>query len=189
MFVQASPDAPSIDLYVDSVLVDSNVTYPNSTKYIECSAGSRTMRLVRPGTPETLYLALVPFLAGWNYTIFGVDSVAKYHSMLLVDDLTPPATGKAALRFVHVSPNAPAVDLVMGTVTLFTNEAFKSATEFVPLDAATYSFEVKETGTPTVLASARNIPLIPGKIYTLFVRGFAGSVGITAPDAGLLVHN
>jgi hypothetical protein len=190
MFVQASPDAPPADLYVDSVRVDSNLAYPNCTKYLDIAAGLRTVALIRPGVLQTLYLAMVPVTAGWNYTIFGIDSVARYSSMLLVDNLTAPGAGKASLRFVHASPNSPAADLVIeGSITLFTNKAFKSKTDFVPIDAGTYTFDVKTSGTPTVLASAHNVLLAAGKIYTLYVRGFAGSVETTALDTGLLVHN
>lgn len=190
MFVQASPDAPPVDLYVDSTRVDSNIAYPNGTTYVSFSAGLRTLRVARPGSLKTLYQALVPVNAGWNYTIFGVDSVTRYSFMLLVDNLQTPGSGKASLRFVHVSPNAPAVDLVVrGGITLFTNEAFKSKTDLIPLDAGTYTFDVKVTSTPTVLASASNVSLSTGKIYTLYVRGFAGSTGPTALNAGLLIHN
>lgn len=190
LFVQASPDAPPAELYVDSVLVDTNIVYPENTRYIDFAAGSRTLRVVQPGSQVTLYLALVPVTAGWNYTIFGTDSAAKYNSLLLVDNLSTPGAGKANFRFVHVSPNAPSVDLVVqGGITLFMNETFKSKTDFIPLDAGTYSFDVKVSGRPTVLASATSISLAAGKIYTLYLRGFAGSSGNTALDTGLLVHN
>jgi hypothetical protein len=190
MFVQASPDAPAIDLYVDNTRVDSNFVYPGSTKYIEVSAGLRTLRVMRSGALDTLCLSQIPVTGGLSYTIFSVDSVANCYSMLLVDNLSPPATGKANLRFVHVSPNAPPVDLVVeGGITLFTDKSFKGRPDFVPIDAGTYTFDVKVAGTSTVLASARDVLLEGGKIYTLYLRGFAGSTGITAIDASILVHN
>jgi hypothetical protein len=190
MFVQASPDALPVDLLVDSMRVDSNIAYPNSTHYINFDSGTKKLKIVRPGTMQTIFLALVPVTAPMSYTIFGVDSVAKYYSMLLVDNLSPPGSGKSKLRFVNVSPNAPPVDLVVhGGITLFTNEPFKGKTDFVPLDAGSYSFDVKITGTPTVLASVNNLALQDGKIYTLYIRGFAGRAGITAIDASILIHN
>ncbi len=189
-FVQASPDAPPADLYIDSTRVDSSIAYPGSTNYRDIAAGTRVLRIVRPGTTQTLYLAQVPVVSGWNYTIFGIDSVSNYYSMLLVDNLAPPPAGKANLRFVHVSPNAPAADLVIRNgITLFTNEAFKSKTDFISLNAGTYTFDVKVSGTPTLLASVSNDSLAAGKIYTIYLRGFAGSTGSTALGTSLLVHN
>ncbi len=163
MFVQASPDAPPLDLYVDSTRVDSSIVYPRNTNYMNIDAGTRILRIVRPGTMQTLYLAQVPVVSGWNYTIIGVDSVANYYSMLLVDNLALPPAGKANLRFVQVSPNAPAVDLVIRNgITLFTNRGFKSKTDFIALDAGVYTFDVKVSGTPTLLASVSGDSLTAG---------------------------
>ena len=190
MFVQTSPDAPSVDLYVDSVRVDSNVTYPNATGYIPFTTGLRTLSIMRSGSRDTVQRAVVPVTAGFYYTIFGMDSIARFSSMLLVDNLAPPAAGTAKLRFVQLSPNAPPVDLVVeGSITLFTEEAFTNSTDFVSMNAGTYSFDVKISGTPTILTSAHNVTIASGKIYTLFVRGFTGGVGVTALDTGLLTHN
>ncbi len=101
----------------------------------------------------------------------------------------PPAEAERA-RQLRCGSRSPAADLVIqGSITLFTNKAFKSKTDFISIDAGTYTFDVKTSGTPTVLASAHNVLLAAGKIYTLYVRGFAGSVETTALDTGLLVHN
>jgi hypothetical protein len=79
--------------------------------------------------------------------------------------------------------------VIQGSITLCTNKAFKSKADFIFIDAGSYTFDVKTSGTPTVLASAHNVLLATGKIYTLYVRGCAGGIQTKALDTGLLVHN
>ena len=91
----------------------------------------------------------------------------------LLRDLTAPAAGKAHVRFIHLSPDAPAVDITLsdGTV-LFGNYEFKQATGFTPLDAATYNLQVSLAGTSTVVLDRPGITLEDGKIYTVFSYNF-----------------
>ena len=72
--------------------------------------------------PTTVINADLPVTAGSYYTVFAADSVANIAPLVLADDLTTPAAGKAHVRFVHLSPNAPAVDVaVTAGPVLFAN--------------------------------------------------------------------
>ncbi len=105
-----------------------------------------------------------------NYSVFAIDSVSKISALVLTDDSTAPASGKAHVRFVHLSPNAPAVDVaVTGGAVVFGNKAFKDYTAFTPLDAGTYNLEVRVAGTSTVALPLPGITLQAGKIYRFLV--------------------
>ena len=54
------------------------------------------------------------------------------------------------MRFVHASPDAPAVDITLPDGTaIFSNIAFKEVGDYTPVDAGTYDLEVRPTGTST----------------------------------------
>lgn len=109
---------------------------------------------------------------------------------MLTDDLTAPASGKAHVRFVHLSPNAPAVDVaVTGGAVVFGNKSFKDYTAFTPLDAGTYNLEVRVAGTSTVALPLPGITLQAGKIYTVFAKGFLGGTGSQALGAQIIANN
>ena len=101
-----------------------------------------------------------------------------------------PAAGKAHVRFVHLSPNAPAVDVAVASsgAVVFSNKSFKDATAFTPLDAGDYNLDVRVAGTSTVALVLPTITLEAGKIYTVFAKGFLGGAGAQALGAQIIVN-
>ena len=190
MTVHASPNAPAVDLLVDNAVAGTGLAFPNSTAYLEVRNGTRNVKVNVSGTSTTVINADLPVTAGSSYTVFAADSVSKIAPVVLADDLTTPASGKAHVRFVHLSPNAPAVDVaVTGGPVLFANKSFKGYTAFTPVDAGTYNLEVRLAGTATVALPLPGITLTAGKIYTVFARGFAGGTGAQALGAQIIVNN
>ena len=122
--------------------------------------------------------------------MFAVNNVTSIEAIVLEDDLTAPASGKAHVRFIHLSPNAPAVDITLtdGTV-VFGDYIFKEASAFTPLNAATYNLQVRLAGTSTVVLELPNIALTTGKIYTVFAKGLVGGTGTQALGAKIIVNN
>jgi hypothetical protein len=190
MAVHASPDAPAVDLLVDNVVAGTNLTYPNNTPYLQVRAGTRNIKVNVAGTSTTVINADLPLTAGSYYTVFAADAVASIAPLVLADDLTAPAAGKAHVRFVHLSPNAPAVDVaVTSGPVLFPNTAFKGYSAFTPVDAGTYDLEVRLAGTSTVVLPLPGISLTAGKIYTVWAKGLVGGAGAQALGAQIIVNN
>lgn len=190
MAVHASPDAPAVDLLVDNVVAGSGLAYPNNTAYLSVASGTRNVKVRVAGTTTTVIDANLPVAGGVNYSVFATGPVAALQPLVLTDDLTTPASGKAHVRFVHLSPDAPAVDVaVTGGPVLFPNQAFRGYTAFTPVDAATYDLEVRLAGTTTVALAVPGVTLQAGKIYTVFAKGFAGGSGAQALGAQVIVNN
>lgn len=191
--IHASPDAPGVDLLVDNEKVNSSaLVFPNNTGYLNVNAGTRNIKVNAAGTTTSVINADVPFEANKNYSLFAINRLASIEALLVEDDLSTPAAGKAHVRFIHLSPDAPAVDITTNTGTvLFGNVAFKSGTAFTPLDAGTYNLQVRVAGTNTVALPLPGITLEAGKIYTVFARGFlvppAGNTN--ALGAQIIVNN
>ncbi|WP_347157168.1 DUF4397 domain-containing protein [Pontibacter chitinilyticus] len=180
MVVHASPDAPGVDLLIDNTKVNSAaLTYPNNTGYLAVAAGTRNVKVNAAGTSTTVINADVPLAEDKSYTIFAANTLANIEPLVLEDNLASPASGKAHVRFVHLSPDAPAVDIaVQGGPVLFSNKSFKSATDFTPVDAGTYTLEVRPAGTEDVVLTVPDVQLQNGKIYTIFAKG------LLTPPAG-----
>lgn len=189
LVTHASPDAPGVDLLVDNVVAGTNLTFPNSTGYLEVNAGTRNVKVNVTGTSTTAIQANLNLEANKIYSVFAVNNVASIEPLVLVDDLTAPATGKAHVRFIHLSPNAPAVDITTNTgAVVFANYTFKKASAFTPLDAGTYNLQVRLAGTSTVVLDLPGITLTSGKIYTVFAKGLVGGTGSQALGAQIIVN-
>jgi Domain of unknown function (DUF4397) len=195
LVTHASPNAPGVDLLVDDTKVNNAaLTFPNSTAYLQVKSGTRNIKVNVTGTSTSVINANVPFTENKNYSLFAIDSVSKISALLIEDDLTAPAAGKAHVRFIHLSPNAPAVDVaVTGGAVVFGNKSFKDGTAFTPLAAGSYNLEVRVAGTtpPTTAAVLLlpNITLTAGKIYTVFAKGFLNGTGAQALGAQIIANN
>jgi len=188
--VHASPDAPGVDLLVDNTVAGTNLTFPNNTGYLTVPSGTRNVKVNVTGTSTTVIEANIDFMEDKNYSVFAVNSVANIEAVLIEDDLTTPAQGKAHVRFIHLSPDAPAVDVTLmdGTV-VFSNNSFKDFTAFTPLNAGSYDLEVRVAGTTTVALDLPVINLEAGKIYTVFAKGFLNGNGQQQLGAEIIVNN
>ncbi len=191
LVAHASPDAPGVDLLVDDTKVNSAaLTFPNNTGYLMVDAGTRNIKVNVTGTSTTVIEADLPLTQDANYSVFAVDSVANISALVITDDLTAPASGKAHVRFIHLSPDAPAVDIAVdGGAVVFGSYSFKEYTAFTPLDAGSYDLEVRVAGTATVALDLDPITLEAGKIYTVFAKGFLGGTGAQALGAEIIVNN
>lgn len=182
LVIHASPNAPGVDLLVDNTKVNSApLTFPNNTGYLDVNAGSRNFKVNVAGTSTTAIDATANLGANKNYSVFAINSQANnagttFEALVLEDNLAAPASGQAHVRFVHLSPDAPAVDIVNVTgganTILIANKAYKTYTDFIPLPAGTYDLAVRVAGTQTTALSLPGVTLQAGKILTVFARGF-----------------
>lgn len=190
MVIHSSPNAPSVDLLVDNQVAGTNLVFPDNTPYLEVNSGMRNFKVNVSGTSTTVIDVSPSLTINTSYSVFAVNSVSSIEPLLLTDDLSTPASGKAHVRFIHLSPDAPAVDITLtdGTI-VFGNRAFKDFTPFTPLNAGTYNLQVRVAGTSTVALDLPGITLQAGKIYTVFAKGFLAGSGAQALGAQIIVNN
>lgn len=182
MVVHASPDAPAVDLLVDDEEVAADLTYPENTGYLTVEAGSRNIKVNLAGTSTSVIDAEGNFVKDQSYTVFAIGTAdetdaADIGALVLQDDLTAPAAGNAKVRFVHLSPDAPDVDIVNITdptneAVLFDGQGYSEASTFASVPAGTYNLEVRTDADGTVVLPLNGIMLEAGKIYTVFANGF-----------------
>jgi LPXTG-motif cell wall-anchored protein len=174
--VHASPDAPAVDVWVNGEVAFSNAPFKGITSYAELAAGSYQVQVSPTGATEPIVIdATLDLAAGTDYTVVAVGQLADIEPLVLIDNNAAPAAGKAHVRFVHASPDAPAVDIaVTGGPVLFSNVPFKGTGDYLPVDAGTYDLEARLAGTETVALSVPGVALEEGKVYTIFAMGLAG---------------
>lgn len=199
LVTHASPNAPGVDLLVDNVKVNATaLTFPNNTGYLKVNAGTRNIKVNAAGTSTTVINADIPFTKDKNYSVFAYNQLASIGAILVEDNLAAPASGKAHIRFFHLSPGAPAVTVGVlsgSTFTaVFSNRSFETQATaaanqaFTPVDAGTYTFDVRVAGTSTSVLNLPGITLQAGKIYTVFARGIVGNT-TTPLGASIILHN
>lgn len=174
--IHASPDAPAVDVYANGNAVLQDVAFPAISDYLSVPPGEYQIEVFAAGSDpdtdapvidETLTLA-----AGTDYTVAAVGQLADISAAVFEDDNSATAPGKAHVKVIHASPDAPAVDIaVAGGPVLFPNLAFPNAVGPAPVDAGTYDLEVRAAGTSTVALALDGVTLEEGKVYTVVAVG------------------
>lgn len=180
--VHASPDAPAVDILVNGVPAFTNVPFQAVSDYATLPPGTYNLQVVPTGTTSPVVIdADVTLEAGKDYTVAATDLLANITPLVLVDDNSAPAAGNAHVRFVHASPDAPAVDIaVAGGPVLFGDYEFTEFSPYTPVPAGTYDLEVRLAGSTTVALPLPGITLEAGKVYTAFAMGLVGNSTLTA---------
>ena len=172
--VHASPDAPAVDVYVDGNKALTNVPFFAASDYLDVPAGPHDIKVTPTGDANTAVIDAkgVTVEAGKAYTIAAVGKVAEIKPVVLADNLAAPAPGKAHVRVVHASPDAPAVDIkVKGGPTLISGLAFPKDSGYNPVDAGSYDLVVTPAGSEIVALDLAGTQLEAGKIYDIFAVG------------------
>jgi hypothetical protein len=173
--VHASPDAPAVDVWVNDNAAFTNAPFKGITDYASLETGTYNVKVVPTGATEPVVIEADLTLEAKDYTVVALGTLENIEPLVLVDNNGAPAAGKAHVRFVHASPDAPAVDIaVKGGPVLFSNIAFKEVGDYLPVDAGTYDLEVRLAGTETVALAVPGLALADGTVYTVFAMGLAG---------------
>lgn len=181
--LHASYDAPAVDVYVDGSKVLSNVAFKGISAYLPVPAGAHTLAIDAAGTTTTVISTSASVEAGKHYTVAAIDPLASIKFAVFNDDAAPTA-GTARLRVVHLSPDAPAVDVaVAGQAPAdapVKSLAFPKASGYLAIPGATYHFQVRAAGTTTVALDLPGVALADGTAYSVFAVGSMKASGAQA---------
>ncbi len=179
-----SPDAPSVDIWVNGARILENVPFQTVSNYLMVTSGQHWIQVTPAGTSEPVVIdAVVSLSQNMAYTVAatGLLGDGDLQPIVLMDDLTTDPT-QSKIRFVHTSPDAPAVDVALanGGAVLFGNVSFRQAAEYLTVASQTYDLEVRLAGTNTVVLPLSGVPLGAGMNYTVFAIGLAGDGSLSA---------
>lgn len=178
-----SPDAPNVNVIVDGDAVLEDVAFSEISDFMSLSAGSYDVEIVPVGGDDAVISATLDLEADTYYTVLAIGRVDAIDTLVLTDEFeTMELEGdESSLRFVHCSPDAPAVDLrlVDGTV-LFEGIEFGDVAEFLTVDAERYDVEVIPSGTDDVVLSLSDLTLEGGIFYTAIAMGILGDDSLDA---------
>jgi len=185
--INASPDSQPLDFYLNNNMVN---VYPlrfgYGLDYFRAYTGKRTATFTMAGTQQQVKSDTLTVNTDKFYSIFLANKASSPDMVILTDSIAKPASGMATIRFVNLSPDAPAADLVIkGGATLAANKTYKSASGFTAVQGGNYTLEVHQAGTSTVLATLDNTTITNGSVYTVWLQGFAAATDNTKLSADI----
>ncbi|WP_069658173.1 DUF4397 domain-containing protein [Arcticibacter eurypsychrophilus] len=188
--VNAAEASPAQDVFInDTKLNSSAVAYSQSTGYITTpnSGNDRRIEFRTAGTANVYESEDTDLRQNRNYTVFLTGTGSSADIQVAEDDLSAPSSGKAKVRFIHVSGAvAEDIDIYNGTVKIAGDlERGDEITAFQDVNAGVTGFGILPFGNINITA-VTNITfgaLEAGKIYTIVIYGS------TTASANVIAHN
>ncbi|SOD19596.1 DUF4397 domain-containing protein [Pedobacter xixiisoli] len=190
--IQASPTTELLDVYVDNSRANgSEFEFGSKIGYLSAFSGNRAFNVTKRGTSNSLKSLQHTLKPQAGYSLFVANTFANIEFLMLEDNLEKPATGKAKIRFVNLSPDGGTLSLnVNGAATdLVLNKAFKEYSTFEAVDAAeSVTLNIKNSSGATE-SSITAVKLEDGKIYTVYAKGLKANTDDTRLSAKIFVHS
>lgn len=170
----ASPSSATYDVYLNSSKLNSAaLPYAGGVKYVQLTVGSYETKFTVATETASVYTKTGINVANNTFsTLYLIGTPGNFDGLLLADELAGAAADKAHVRFINLSPDAPALDLHIkdATSNLTSNKAYKTNSGFTAVDAGAKTFEIKETTSGTVKATVERT-LVNGTFYTIIAGG------------------
>lgn len=174
--VNASSTSSAQGFYLASkTVVQGGLTFGNgSSGYISVNSGNNLqLQFKNDGSSSAYATGEYDLDKGGYYTIFLAGDGQAARVQVYADDMSEPSSGKAKVRFIHLSDAAPVnVDIRRGSGdNLAANLARNSSSSYIELDPGVLSLQVFAAGQSTSIGNFDLTAFAAGKIYTVYVTG------------------
>ncbi len=174
-FLHALPGAGPVDVYVDSQLTLSALTFGAPSLFVHMPADAHVITVTQTGVTTMLWQQEINPAAGAVLTLI-VSTTDPLEFTVFQDDVTPLPEGKARITGIHAIAGGPAVDVVLadGRAVI---PGLQYNTPYGTLDVPTGVYElavVPQGGTvDAALIPATPISLDSGTSYQIVAYGTA----------------
>lgn len=174
--LHAVPNAPAVDVYANDNLIVKNLAFKEISPYLPVPTGNYNIKVYPTGeTTNPVIDTSVYVPENSIYTIAAIGELPDISLYPIQEPTSANNTGMACVRFIHLSPNAPPVDIKLpdGTI-IFSNVPFKSIACYTCIPSGTYTFRVSPASTDNVVLTVPNVTLNPNTFYTIYAVGLVG---------------
>ncbi|NMN39173.1 DUF4397 domain-containing protein [Pedobacter sp. SG918] len=172
--INTSPSLATYNAYFNGNMVNSAaLPFGGSVAYLSSTSGTYSLKFTTASSTESLLTKTITLNTSTYYSVYLINKPAALDIYTISDDLSIPSTDKAYIRFINLSPDAPALDLAKtgSTSILATNKAYKNASSFIAVDAGAYTLDAKETSSGTVKATSASTSFTAGYHYDIICGG------------------
>ena len=171
--LHAAPNVLAVDVYANGSPIARNLSYRRFTEYFAIPGGNYNIVVYPAGqTINPILSTNINIPGGSIFTIAAISIPPSINLLPIEEPRMNIPSGKLMLRFVHLSPNAPAIDVsIQNGSPVFSNVAYKGITQYIPLNPGTYTFNLKVAGTEQRVLYVPNIRLESGRFYTIYAIG------------------
>lgn len=168
----AVPQAQNVDVYINDQIVFSNLEFGDFTKYVYLEKGEYNVSIYLTGQKDNPVInQMVDIPSQQIFTVAATGNLDDLTLLVVPDKVSKsPSQNYSSMRIIHLSPNAPAVDILVDGDTLFEDISFGEGTDYVDLNSGTYNINAVLNSDKSVVLPLK-MTLNPNKIYTIYIIG------------------
>lgn len=174
--LHAAPETPAADFYANGNLLFRNVDYTDMTDYLDVTPGIYNIKVFPSGQKAVPVIdSMIRLPQGTAFTLAAVGIAPKVECLPLEQKYVVVAPDKSLLRFAHLSPGSPDVDVILpGGIRLFRNIGYKEVSDYTSLSPGTYELDICLAQTSEVVLAVPGLVLNPNQAYTAYAVGTIG---------------
>jgi hypothetical protein len=159
--IDASPDAPGLDIYAGSNVLAYNLGLGTITSYIPINPGNYGILVDQDATRTQLVSAAATLQTGNQYTALIGNYLNSLQEVILKDQTTAAPSGQIDVRFIDQSVRGGAFDIylvpsgstIVQVKPVLTDITFNTNTGYMSVPAGTYTLVAIPTGTTPTATS------------------------------------
>lgn len=169
----ASPTAATYDVYLNDVKFNTvALPFGGGTAYAGKPVGNYNIKLTVADRIESVITKSVSLAENKYYSYYFINKPSDLDGLLINDEVGATSADKAFVRFVNLSPDAPALDLATSTGTSWaTDKAFKQYSGFTQVAPGATILVLKDKATGGTKSTLESFTFVAGGYYTVIARG------------------
>ncbi|MCX2453474.1 DUF4397 domain-containing protein [Pedobacter sp. PLR] len=180
MLVNTSPTPATYNAYINNGLANQGaIPFGGALSYLRLNTGENSVKFTTASSSESLITKKVTLENNKAYSLFLIGKEDKLDYLVINDIITKMPTDKASIRFINLSPDAGALDLVIkdGAI-LVGDKTYQASSDFIEVEAKKQTLQIKEKGTGLVISELADADLKAGNIYTILSIGMVTPTGL-----------
>ncbi len=187
-----SPTLGTYNFYLNQGKVNTGaMPFGGTINYFQVKSGEYAAKLTTESSTESLASENFTFEKDKIYSLFFIDKGANLDYLLVNDEVRSLSVEKAYIRFINLSPDAPALSLIAkDSAAVVSDKTYKSVSTFVEINPKLYTLQIKDKVTgATISKDLPNVDIKRGKFYTVISKGLLNPSDTEQPFGGLVISN
>lgn len=169
-----SPNAPAVDVSLDNAIVARDVMYGDFSGYLSLKPGQHRLTIYPAGTRDAVLTKTFTVPAN-SIATGAVYGLLPNIDVMFINDKCMRDPSAAKVRFIHLSPDAPRVDMVLNdSNVLFRNCPYMGVSKHKMVMPGNYCVSLRVAGTNDLALRRPNVSLRANMVYTIYAVGLVG---------------
>lgn len=173
--INAAPNSGEQKFIMANIPYISDLDYlDHSVSYLKVASGNNLIAEYRDNGDYDIYATEKLNLDDdKKYTVYLTGETRDDAKVRMYeDDLSEPASGKAKVKFIHLSGGAPSIiDLSDANGNLTTSLGQYNQSSYVEINAGLHLIKAHATGQSATIATLESTDFLAGKIYSVYLLG------------------